>query len=244
MKTNLNIYLAFCLIAFSLACTKETVIEREIVPERKASALIKDSMSVDSNSQMVISKSSLGKAFILIPSMRSSGQHPDLNYLRPLIISFEKSGSRIALFNLTEEQLYDTIPSEKLLQTFSILSETENSLTIGLGKGFTSFDSKEVFGVLIRDEFVGMLESIQSGKESSLEVKESFIRSAESVNNSIFIEQVMRIKTQTLKEKADPSAPGDKAKPQIATEESTRTFDFEVKPYAPSAKFQSKIYDK
>ena len=100
---NTNILKACIFVVTStllFSCTKETVIEKNIVPERQASPQIKDSFSNVGASQLTLQKSSLGKAFILIPTLMSSGKQPDVNYLKPLIISFEKSGGKIALFNL------------------------------------------------------------------------------------------------------------------------------------------------
>ena len=142
MNTNMFKACVFAITAALLfSCTKETVIEKNIVPERQASPQIKDSFSNVNVSQLTLQKSSLGKAFILIPTMTSSGKQPDVNFLKPLIISFEKSGNKIALFNLTEAQLYSTIPSSRLLQTFDVISEDENSVKLNLANGFTSFDA-------------------------------------------------------------------------------------------------------
>ncbi len=236
--------IAIVVIIFAVGCTKETVTEKTIVPERQANEKLNDSMSVDKSNQITLTKQSLGKAFILIPTAISTGQHPDVNYLKPLIISFEKSGNQVALFNLTEEQLYDTIPSDRLLQTFEVIAETETSIIINLSKGFTSFNAKDNMGVLLADIYKDMTQSVLSGIETSIEVKDSFVRSAETSENSIFIEQAMRIKNNSLKEKTSPFDPEKKVKLNFESTETTIIYVLEIKPYHLNTKFQPKIYDK
>ncbi len=227
-----------------LSCTKETVIEKNITPERQATSQIKDSFSDISTNQITISKSSLGKAFILIPTAVSSGQHPDIDYLKPLIISFEKSGSRIALFNLTEDQLYSTIPSSRLLQTFDISSENEKTVTLNLSTGFTSFNEKQNLGIISKTIFDEMKKNSDQGNESSLEVKESYVRYTESSEGSLFIEQVMRLKKQSLTEKKNPSDPNAKPNLILQSVENSATYVFEIKPYFNNPTFNAKVYDK
>ncbi len=236
--------LALSISVLMFGCTKENNTEKIIVSQRQANENIKTAMTVSGENQIVISKSSLGKAFILIPAATTSGQHPDLNYLRPLIISFEKSGNKVALFNLTEEQLYSTIPADKLLQTFKVSSENDSTITLDLGDGFTSFDAKQSLGVILKEIMTDVLKAIQSGAESSLEVKDSFVRSARTANNSIFIEQVMRVKANSLQEKTAPFDPAAKPKLEWISTESSSTVTFEIMPYFANSNFQPKIYDK
>lgn len=245
MTTNMFKTCVFAVTTVLLfSCTKETVIEKNIVPERQASPQIKDSISNVSVSQLTLQKSSLGKAFILIPTMTSSGKQPDVNYLKPLIISFEKSGGKIALFNLTEAQLYNTIPSSRLLQTFDIVSEDELSVKLNLADGFTSFDAQNNLGVILKSIMEEMKQRIQTGNESSFEVKESFVRNTESAGESVYIEQVMRLKADLLSEKKNPYDSTAKPKLTLESIENTSTFIFEIKPYFSSSTFKAKIYDK
>ena len=230
--------------ALILGCTKETITERVIAPERQATAQMSDAVTIDSLNQVKIAKTSLGKAFILLPTMTSSGKYPDVNFLKPLIVSFEKAGDQIALFNLTDEQLYNSVPSSRLLQTFNILAEDDSSILLKLSKGFTSFDTQPTLTVLLKDLFTETKKAIQSGVQSSVEVKESFVRSVKSENNSVFITQVARIKAQSIQEKTDPMDPTSKAKPMLVSEESTITFLFELKPYIGNPSFAIRTYDK
>lgn len=232
------------LLFIGLSCTKEIVHEK-IIDERQANEKIKVSViNIDAN-QITFAKSSLGKAFILIPTMTSSGRHPDVNFIKPLIISFEKVGDDVALFNLTEEQLYDTVPSHRLMQTFKVSSENDSSFTIDLGKGFTSFDTKDSLAIAEKTSFERSKRLIESGEESSIVVKDSFVRSAMSSDTTLFIEQEIRIRNESLQDFPDPQDPSNKKmKSQLVAQESTATVTFEIKPYVAHPTFQPKVYDK
>ncbi len=234
-------------VAFTVSifgCTKETITERSITPARQATPQMSDSVTIDNLNQVKIAKNSLGKAFILIPSMTTSGRQPLVNFLKPLIVSFEKAGDQVALFNLTDEQLYKSVPSSRLLQTFSIVAEDESSILLNLSKGFTSFDANDTLSILIKDSFTELKKSMQSGVQSSYEVKESFVRSVKSENNSVYIKQVARIRSESMKEKTEPFEPNAKAKTQFVAEEATMTFTFELKPYIATPAFEIRTHDK
>lgn len=233
-----------------VACVKEHTIEKTIVPERQAPSDLSQSVTLNpkNSNQIVFSKSSLGKAFILIPSVKSTGRNPDVNFLSPMIVSFEKSGHKVALFNLTQQQLYSTISSDRLLQTFSVISENENSMTIDIDKGFTSLNMENQFGVLYRGFLNELQKKMRTGEETSIQVKDSFVQNISSENNSIFFEQAMRVRTEQLEEKIDPMEAATnkdaKARPTLVISEATANFVFELKPYIQSTTFKSKIFDK
>lgn len=229
-------------VIFLSGCTVEKVTEKTIAPDRQANPNLQQSISAVSPQQMTFFKASLGKAFILIPTVKNTGHFPDISFLKPMIISFEKSGDRVALFNLTEEQLFDTIPASRLLQTFQIAAENETTLTINLSNGFNSLNAKGSTDILFKESFAQLIESIQSGLETRLEVKDSFVRSTESSENSIFIEQAMRITNTALRDMPNPSDP-TKMQPQLIRTESSSTMTFEIKPYVVNSLFKPKIFD-
>jgi hypothetical protein len=75
-------------------------------------------------------------------------------------------------------------------------------------------------------------------------VKDSFVRTAQSTNNSIFIEQVMRIKSNSLEEKKASFEPLAKPKLELVNTEISSTTVFEIKPYIANPNFQPKVRDK
>lgn len=122
-----------------VSCTKEK--ETVIIQERTAPAKIESSLTVSKNT-FELAKSSLGKAFLLLPSVKTSSRASNLSFMRPLVISFEKHADKIGIFNLTSQNIYENFKAQSLMQTFSILSEIEDKIVVDLDKGFQSLDLK------------------------------------------------------------------------------------------------------
>lgn len=242
-KIALGMLLALAVV--TSGCIKEKTIEKQIVAERQASENINDSVNVTglAGQKLTVTKKSLGKAFILIPSLRTTGKQPQLSYLRPLIISFERMANRLALFNLTDAQLYSTIPAQRLLQSFNIISENETSITFDLGQGFTSLSSDDNLGVVEKTLFKKLLERIQTGESQAIDVKESVVRSVQLGEDSLQVEQFMRIATSTLEKVEKPFEKNDALTPELVHREITVVADIEIKPYLPDPKFASKVFD-
>ncbi len=234
------------ILAFLSSCVKETVIERTPNPARIADQNIDNSIKTDStHNTLILTKDSLNKAFLLMPSYNSTNRTPMPAYLKPMVISFEKAGNRVAIYNLTDEQLYSTLDSNRLLQTFTILSETENEIRIDLDKGFTSLNSKETLGVIEKDSFFDMQAKMESGEETSIEVKDSVVKNIFQRNNSIFIQQNMRLKIENLKERNENPYKHDSKKIQyLENAEVTQNHTFELKPYVINSQFIPKTHDK
>ncbi|MGZ3802383.1 MAG: zinc-dependent metalloprotease, partial [Bdellovibrio sp.] len=254
-QINFSVISVFFIFTITSGCTGSHDNKKNLALQRQAPEKIDKSIQVPSltnNNQsansIILLKENLGKAFMLMPVMTSTGRNPDETMLSPRIISFEKSGDRIALFNLSAPQLYENMRSERLLQTFPIIEENENSFVVNIGQGFTSLDSNSNMGVLLRGALDELKKQIQSGNENSLDVKDSFVRNIVARDNSIIIEQVVRIKTTSIEEKTNPlevpANQNQKSMPALVTKENTSTFVFEIKPYRPSPSFHSKIFDK
>lgn len=192
---------------------------------------------------MTLTKKSLGKAFILIPSVRTTGKQPELSYLKPLIISFERMASRLALFNLTDAQLYSTIPAQRLLQSFNVISENETSITFDLGQGFTSLSEDDSLGLVEKTMFKKLLERIQTGESKAVDVKDSIVRSVQLGEDSLQVEQFMRIAISSLEKVEKPFEKNDNLTPELVNRELTVVADIEIKPYLPDPKFETKILD-
>ncbi|MCX7979118.1 MAG: hypothetical protein N2578_08955, partial [Bdellovibrionaceae bacterium] len=95
-------------VFFLSSCAKEKE-KTEIIVERQAPADIRQSMQPTPDGKaLALSKSSLGKAFLLVPSARSSSITPEWLDFKPLIVAFERSGSKVALMELAIHNLYKT----------------------------------------------------------------------------------------------------------------------------------------
>lgn len=224
------------------SCTKEIHTEKVIVPERTASEKMNDSITLSKDSQIItLKKEALKKAFILIPSMVEFSHTPTPQFLTPIIISFEKYGDRIALFDLTNEELYKTIQSTRLLQTFRIISENEIEISIDLGKGFTSIKLASQMA-LVANEYIETLKKTQiEGEDASIEIKDSFVSKVSSIDNEIVFEQSVRTISNGSNDESSTSVESQKVNPKV---EKTGKLVFQLQPYSQSKKFKSKTYDQ
>lgn len=228
------------------ACTKETVrTETRIVPERQASPDVRDSLIPNTEEKTIeIQKAALGKAFLLIPTVRSSGRTPEWGDIRPLVVSFERSGNKVGLFRLSSDNVYNTIPTDKLLQSFSIRKETGETLQIDLAQGLRSLDMNGTLDIVETQSFLKNYEKNADGFETAVELKDSLIRSVKEENNAIVIEQVARISTEQIEMEKSRVGEDEKETPSLKKQEVTSTFVFELKPYKSNPEFaQPKLMD-
>lgn len=228
------------------ACTKETVrTEIQLIPERQASPIVRESFTPNTEAKTIeVKKSALGKAFLLIPTVRSGGRTPQWGDIKPLVVSFERSGSKIGLFRLTSDNVYSTIPTDKLVQSFSIVKESDESLQIDLAHGLKSMDMNGTLDIVETESFVKNFEKQSGGFETAVEFKDSFIRSIKEENNTILIEQVARVSNQEIEMEKSRGGDEEKETPVLKKLEATLTFVFELKPYQANPQFaQPKLMD-
>jgi len=248
---SLRVFAVLALVTLQLSCVKEKTIEKEVVATRQAPESINDSLTIKSQSSsysIEIKKDQLNKAFLLMPIMKTTGKNPDVNLAYSQVVSFEKHGQYVGLYNLTTKQLYSTVDSDILLQTFKVLKETEDSITIDLDKGFTSLSSRDNLGILVKELAQVEFEKINSGTDNAFKIKDSVIKSVTQINNSYFINQAARVSGSNLSMKKNPyeEAVSKDAKEKITLEDLEVSFniEFELKPYVDNKNFKSKLFDK
>lgn len=236
------ILLVVMALAFQ-SCTKETTI-REIVPERKADPNIQNSVQVaSSKNRLTIKKEALGKAFLFITNAKVSSRTPQWADFKPLVVSFEKSDSRLGLFKLTSDNLYSDIATDKLLQTFVITSEDASSVTVDLGNGFQSLVLQASLEIVVPEQFAERVAKEGQGLENSLEIKDTFLRSAAIQDNRVLIEQISRVKAESLVTK--PKGPANpKEIVELQKNETTLNFIIEIRPYVENKSFKPALFDK
>ncbi|MCB0370295.1 MAG: zinc-dependent metalloprotease, partial [Bdellovibrionales bacterium] len=242
-----KLFLIYLLGLILQGCVKETRVETKVIPEsRQAEAQISQSFKNQGHSSNIIEikKSALGKAYLLVASFRTAERSPQWQDVKPVLVSFEQSGSRLGLFRLSYANLYEEIPTDKLIQTFEIIDESKDSLSFDFGKGFISLPSGPPFDIMINHEdFKKDVDRLNSGEESSLKIKDSFVRSINISDEKFVIEQSARILNEKLVEnKVD----GLTAKKQLQLEqkEIPVTFNLELKPYIKNENFVPLIFDR
>lgn len=214
--------------------------EKIIIQERQAPTQLSESLQISSDvSTLILQKSALGKAFLLTPSLVVSKRMPDFNDFKPQIVSFERSASRIGLFRLSSNNLYNTIPTDKLLQTFRIVKETDEALSIDISHGFRNLTLEDHLSI-VEAEAVEKNSQSGEGYETTMDIKEALIRKSEVSGNIMYIEQAVRVAnlSKVAKEDEEP-ANNDPSKTEL-----TAKVIIEIKPYILNTNFKSQLFDK
>lgn len=229
-----------------VACSKET--EKIIVKESLPPAKIESSAQVSKN-LVTFEKSSLGKLFLLVPTVIDGSRSAAPSFFRPQLISFERSGDRIAVFNKTVQDNVESVTADQLLQTFAVVKETGDKLVFDMGQGFLSMNYQTAMDILIPQTYGDVEFMGQNKKETHFDIKDSFVSSLSIRNNSILMKQVVRViekfknpyAGQRKKEEQDKFEMMGKAAPEKV--ESSKTVFFEIKPYIAKESFKSKASD-
>lgn len=220
------------------SCVKERVIEKTIQSDRVADKNIENAIKVSSaNGTLTIKKDQLGKAFLLSPTQFSTGNTPMPHFIKPMIVGFERYGTKVALYNYTNEQLYNVVPANKLVQTFDISDETDSSIVLSFKEGFRSVNLIDSLDIVMKESLTTLMENISSGQESSIEIKDSFVKNISVENNTIYISQILRTINHKIEAKESSAI-------ELTTKEITNDYSFELKPYVENKNFKSKTYDK
>ncbi|MES2801846.1 MAG: zinc-dependent metalloprotease [Bdellovibrionota bacterium] len=214
-----------------------------VIKERQASENLAESMQLTSGeSTLVIQKSALGKAFLMTPSLVLSKRTPDFNDFKPQIISFERSASRLGMFRLSSNNLYSSIPTDKLLQTFRIVKETSEALTIDISEGFRNISFEEHLSIVERDTIDQQQSVVGEGYEVTADIKEALIRKSEMTDNTMYIEQAVRFGSLPILESEEEAQASQALSPfQVAL---TAKVIIEIKPYVMNQQFKSQLFDK
>ncbi|WP_158998645.1 zinc-dependent metalloprotease [Pigmentibacter ruber] len=149
-------------------------------------------ISVNNTSLIVLKKSALGKAFFLSLVLLPAENAPIFQHLLPKVVSFEMNGEDLALFELNTYALYNELPSTKLLQTFKIKQNNEDSITFSWDQGLSTIPSK---GSIWISDLPSSLEQLISEEEIVLPTVATFLKSAIFVEDRLELEQISRVRT-------------------------------------------------
>ncbi|UOF02422.1 zinc-dependent metalloprotease [Bdellovibrio reynosensis] len=230
---------------FLISCTqeKETIVIKEALPPAKIEA----SATVNKN-LVTFEKASLGKLFMLIPTVIDNSRSAAPNLHKPQLITFEKNGDRVAVFNQTIQNNVDSVTADQLLQTFAVVQETSDKIVFDMAQGFLSMNYEAGLEILIPQIYTDIEFNNQNRKESHLVLKDAYISTLSVAGNAIRMKQVIRVVedfvnpmveiTKEEKEKLEKMAI---RRPEKV--ESSKTVFFEIKPYVPNKNFKSKTYD-
>ena len=194
---------------------------------------VEESAACAKSACIKIQKSSLGKIFLLLASGKTSGSTPQWYDLKPLVVSFETSGGRIALLGQNYNSIYEEIQTQNLIQSFRIISEDDSSIVFDWGKGLSSFIAQSSYDV---DGARGENDDLTESSFSSIPVTDSFIRGIKFDTKNIELEQVSKIQSEAIKGTSDK-------KLNVETREETLAMNIQIRAYDLAPTFKPKEFD-
>ncbi|WP_413586800.1 zinc-dependent metalloprotease [Bdellovibrio sp. HCB274] len=236
-RTSVAVLLCSSLL---MACTKETVrVEEKLLPPAKIEA----TATIQKNT-VSFAKSSLGKLFLLMPIKTAATRAAAPEYIRSMVVSFERNGDRIAVYNRSTDNLQSQIVADTLIQTFAVVSETAEDVVFDIGQGFVSINLQP--GLDITDPRIYSVQSqlVESKSEKALQVKDSFVKSLVLKDNAIQLVQDIRMVVPfksyveldaKIQKKVESSIPKEV--------EQGATLAIEIKPYVSNEEFVVRNYD-
>lgn len=226
------------------ACTNEfsalkNPVETQIPQERQAPTEIQASFTkaavdvCEKASCITVQKKSLGKIFLLIASGKTAGSTPQWYDLKPLVVSFEKSGGKMALLAENYTSIYSEIKTVNLIQTFDVISEDQESVTFDWGGGLRTLVHQRSYDV---DNVRGGQTDLTEGSVNSLTVIDSFVRGIKFDEKNIELEQISKIRADGIKSSGNSM--------QLETKEETLAMNIQIRAYEPGKNFAPKEADK
>lgn len=202
------------------------------VSESLAPGKMADSPTSAKGSLITIQKSALGKAFLLSMTLSNAATNPTPNVLLPKVVTFEMNGTEVGLLEQSIYSIYGEIPSGKLIQSFPIDSQDDQSVTFKWSYGLAAVSQNGFY--VSSDEPKSVTEQT-SESETVLPVSASYLKFARVQNNRLELRQVMRVRSVIPKGSDDDS--------DVTKEESVQ-LDAAIAPYVPNPRFAPKVSTK
>jgi hypothetical protein len=241
---NISVFGAALSILFVTGCTNGFDVN-PLIEKKQAPKQIVDSFSIPGTQSaelaaqcekatcLTINKSSLGKIFLLISSGKTGGSTPQWYDLKPQVVSFEKSGSRLAMLGQNYNSIYEELKTETLIQTFRIVGEDTETITFDWGRGLKSLIAQNAYDV---DYGTGMNDPLTESSVPAIPVMDSYTRDIKVANNSIELNQISKIQSVQGEVAA-------KNKIGMETREETLDMNIQIRAYRLESKFKPKEAD-
>ena len=184
-----------------------------------------------SGTQITLRKSAIGKAFLLTPSLLVRDNTPEVHLMQPKVVSFERNGDQLALFELNHNVIYDELPSSKLLQTMPVIQESEDGIEFSWKYGLAA--APLTFGLGASD-FPSTLIEMLLPYDRTLPVQLSFIKNLTLSDEGLDVEQISRIQASDLSLNLLSFFGGPSS---ITAKDFTVQINFNLRPYRPNPEF-------
>ncbi|MEN0057390.1 MAG: zinc-dependent metalloprotease [Bdellovibrio sp.] len=234
MNFSKHIYSLLSLSLLLSACTKETTIIEKQAPESiRESFTAGQGEGCDKVSCITLQKASLGKIFLLITSGKTSGSTPQWYDLKPLVVSFEKSGNKVAILGENYNSIYKEIRTVNLIQTFDVVKEDDKTVTFNWGSGLKTLVAQSPIDI---DGPLGDATSLTESSFASLTITDSFIRDVKFNEKSIELEQISKTRSGHLQAESEKNI-------VLQEKEDTIALNIQIRAYNLSSEFKAKPFD-
>lgn len=203
--------------------------QKEFPSAKVAPAQVEDSLkpiSGTKGSSITIRKSSLGKVFMLTMTLSEAGTTSDVQMLMPKAVTFELNGSEVGLIEQNVRSVYEEIPSAKILQSFAVESQDDESVTFQWKYGLSSLPTLPFYVSPLNAASVA---EMVNDAEQTLPVTASYTKFARIQDNRLEIRQLMRVRS--------PSS-GSSDDGEDVTREEGKQLDIAIAPYVPNPRFK------
>jgi hypothetical protein len=182
---------------------------------------------------ITIQKAAFGKIFLLMSSGITLGSAPQWYDMKPLVVSFKKNNTDVALVAENFTSIYQEIQGNMLVQSFKIVAEDETSVTFDWGKGLRSIVAQTPYDV----DAPRAAKDLTEPSVTSIPVTDSFVENVKVTEGNIELTQLSKIIT--------PAAQIDKSlKVNFSSTEETLTMNIQIRAYNLGPDFKKKEYDK
>lgn len=213
----------------------------DAMPPKKMEASFQTKGKSEGKPVLALQKSSFGKLFLLRATVKSLKNAPSWEDMKPMIVSFQKTGEQIGMFEMDTYATYKVIDTQRLVAQFKVISENDSEVQFEWGDGLKIItrpfydDATDKEDALAKDNKEGLSPSVESVA--------SFVKAFDVSDNRLHIRQALRVKISSLKMKAqNPLKPEEKT-PFYQTQESAAEVDYVLKPYEIHPGFQPKEAD-
>jgi hypothetical protein len=208
------------------------------INDAETSSILAGNLEQGEYNSIKLNKGSLGKLFLLTPSLLVASNVPIIDQSEPKLVTFQQNGNKLALYEVNFDVVYDDFDANKLLQVFDIVAEDAQSLKFqwNFGLEYVPLDAATA-----ESDFPdnGKLEDAAS---AVLPATTSFTKDLSFANNSLFVEQVLRVRTEALSFNFSSviNAFFLSTPIPIQTNDLTVHLTMEIAPYTPNPDFSAK----
>lgn len=236
---KLHLSALFCLVALITTACEKT---HKIIETRQASPEIRESFKNPNVMTVSLETSALGKVFLMIANSKTTGNQSAWIEHPVKLITFERSGAKIGIFEVGYDQIYDVLESQKLLQTLDIISETPESLSLDIQNGLRITGEEVKLGRMKVDPLAEAMQRV--GYEEGIRVKDVLVKQAELVGNRLQISQKWRLQGLALTEESSRVKKVDSKEQKLFELETSYDTRIEISPYVESETFFPKEQDR